>query len=222
VELNDRHVIAYLLKGNLLLSSGHAEDALPPFRKAYALQKDIIAYSGLVRAYLGVSKIKEALSAATEARKLMPQHPQALSLLGLVLSQPADPTYRKRAKQCFEEALKLDKQCLDAVLGLSQLFVVEGKYQDAIDMLNDQIKQNNKDYLHTRLAEVLVLNQKNNEAMQHYNIALSLNPQSEIAKKGLERLEKIMKGMDPDHEEEEEEEEYAEEEEEEEEFEVQM
>ena len=31
-----------------------------------------------------------------------------------------------------------------------------------------------------------------------------MNPQSEIAKKGLERLEKIMKGVDPDHEEEEE------------------
>ena len=49
-------------------------------------------------------------------------------------------------------------------------------------------------------------------------IFVSLNPNSELAKKGLERLEKIIKGEDPDHEEEEEEEEeYVEQEEEEEE-----
>jgi anaphase-promoting complex subunit 7 len=73
--------------------------------------------------------------------------------------------------------------------------------------------------LHARLAEVLVLAAKHSEALEHYNTALSLNPNSELAKKGLERLEKIIKGEDPDHEEEEEEEEeeYVEQEEEEEE-----
>jgi hypothetical protein len=45
---------------------------------------------------LGVAKIKEALTYATEAYKLMPGNPQALSLLGLVLSQPVDVNYRKR------------------------------------------------------------------------------------------------------------------------------
>ena len=52
----------------------------------------------------------------------------------------------------------------------------------------------------------------------------SLNPNSEIAKKGLERLEKILKGLDPDKEEEEEEEEEEEyvQEEEDEEIEVQQ
>ncbi len=45
-----------------------------------------------------------------------------------------------------------------------------------------------------------------------------MNPNSELAKKGLERLEKIIKGEDPDHEEQEEEEdeEYVQDEEEEE------
>jgi len=42
-----------------------------------------------------------------------------------------------------------------------------------------------------------------------------LNPNCEIAKSGLERLEKLMKGTDPDAVEEEREEEFAEEEEEE-------
>lgn len=45
---------------------------------------------------MGVAKIKEALTYATEAYKVMPGNPQALALLGLVLSQPVDPAYRKR------------------------------------------------------------------------------------------------------------------------------
>lgn len=35
------------------------------------------------------------------------------------------------------------------------------------------------------------------EALSHYQAALRINPQTEASKKGLERLEKQMKGVDP-------------------------
>ena len=89
-------MIAHLLKGNLLLSSERPQESVLCFKRAYNLHKDILAFAGLVRAYLGIGKVKEALTFATESYKLMPLNPQALSLLGLVLSQPPDPTYRKR------------------------------------------------------------------------------------------------------------------------------
>ena len=36
------------------------------------------------------------------------------------------------------------------------------------------------------------------QAIEHYHIALSLNEANEEAQAGLERLEKLMKGIDPD------------------------
>ena len=35
-------------------------------------------------------------------------------------------------------------------------------------------------------------------ALECYHTAISLNPQNGLASQGLERLEKIMKGLDPD------------------------
>lgn len=54
MELNDRHVIAYLLKGNLLLSSDHPEEAILAFKRAHSLNKDILAFAGMNSVYLFV------------------------------------------------------------------------------------------------------------------------------------------------------------------------
>ena len=45
---------------------------------------------------------------------------------------------------------------------------------------------------------VRALAQKYGPAMEHYHIALSLNENNEEAQTGLDRLEKLMKGIDPD------------------------
>lgn len=132
VEVDDRHVIAYLLKGNYLMQE--PELAISAFRKAYNLQKDILVFQGLVRSYLSLSKLKEAFTFAKEAQNKMPHNPQAITLVALTLSQAPDSESKKKAKQYFEEALNLDNSCLEAVIGLSQLFILEGKAQDAIKL----------------------------------------------------------------------------------------
>lgn len=50
----------------------------------------------------------------------------------------------------------------------------------------------------TKLADVYTLNKQFAEAMTHYHRSLSVNPASSDALRGLDRLEKLMRGEDPD------------------------
>lgn len=58
------HVLAYHVKGTLLLAQGREEAAAAAFVQASALRRDIYSCKGLVDAYLAQHKFKEALSAA--------------------------------------------------------------------------------------------------------------------------------------------------------------
>ena len=69
--------------------------------------------------------------------------------------------------------------------------------------MQQSLRQHNQDFLHTKLADVLSLDGKYSEALASYHTAMALNPNNEDAKVGLEKLEKRMRGVDPDLEDEE-------------------
>ena len=64
LHVGPTHVLAYHVKGTLLLSLGRADPAAAVFLQASHLKKDIYAFKGLVDAYLALHKYKEALSTA--------------------------------------------------------------------------------------------------------------------------------------------------------------
>jgi tetratricopeptide (TPR) repeat protein len=170
--MDEKHVLAYVVKGNILISLEDWNSATFSFEKAYLYCKDIVIFSGLVRCYLFLSKINEALEKAKECRRLFPQSAQSLTLIGLVLSQPIHSAHRKKAKQCFEEALKMDSSCIDALFGLSQLFVADNNTAEAIQLLEQYLHFKNEDIVHARLGDIYVIEHKYNEAIHHYNSAL--------------------------------------------------
>ncbi len=51
---------------------------------------------GLVRSYVSLGKTKEALTFAKEARKLMPQSPHSITLMGVVLTNTPYVAVRKK------------------------------------------------------------------------------------------------------------------------------
>lgn len=55
-----------------------------------------------------------------------------------------------------------------------------------------------KDYIHVRIAEVHILMNNLNNAVEHFNQALALNAHCDAAKLGLQRLDKLMKGEEED------------------------
>ncbi|KAF2310991.1 hypothetical protein GH714_018944 [Hevea brasiliensis] len=203
IRIDERHIPGYIMKGNLLLSLKRPEAAVIAFRGAQELRPDLRSYQGLVHSYLAFSKIKEALHAAREAMKAMPQSAKALKLVGDV--HASNSGGREKAKKFYESALRLEPGYLGAALALAELHVIEGRNGDAVSLLERYLKDWADDSLHVKLAQVFAATNMLQEALSHYQAALRINPQNEAAKKGLERLEKQMKGVDPDAPEEDEE-----------------
>ncbi|ONI28397.1 hypothetical protein PRUPE_1G140200 [Prunus persica] len=203
IRIDERHITGYIMKGNLLLSMKRAEAAVVAFRAAQELRPDIRSYQGLVHSYLALSKIKEALYASREAMKAMPQSAKALKLVGDV--HASNSSGREKAKKFYESALRLEPGYLGAALALAELHVIEGRNGDAVSLLERYLKDWADDSLHVKLAQVFAATNMLQEALSHYEDALRINRQNEAAKKGLERLEKQMKGVDPDAPEEDEE-----------------
>lgn len=203
IRIDERHIPGYIMKGNLLLSMKRPETAVIAFRGAQELRPDLRSYQGLVHSYLQFSKVKEALYAAREAMKAMPQSAKALKLVGDVHASNASG--REKAKKFYESALRLEPGYLGAALALAELHVIEGRNGDAVSLLERYLKDWADDSLHVKLAQVFAATNMLQEALSHYEAALRINSQNEAAKKGLERLEKQMKGVDPDAPEEDEE-----------------
>uniref|UniRef100_A0A7C9DAD7 Anaphase-promoting complex subunit 7 n=2 Tax=Opuntia streptacantha TaxID=393608 RepID=A0A7C9DAD7_OPUST len=196
MQIDERHVTGYIVKGNLLLSLNRPDAAAAAFRSAQELKPDLRSYQGLVHSYLAISKVKEALYIAREAMKTMPQSAKALKLVGDVHAKSSSG--REKAKKFYESALRLEPGYLGAALALAELHVVEGRNGDAVSLLERYLKDWADDSLHVKLAQVFAATNMLQEALSHYQAALRINPQNEAAKKGLERLEKQMKGVDPD------------------------
>ncbi|KAH7290555.1 hypothetical protein KP509_30G053600 [Ceratopteris richardii] len=196
MRVDERHSLAYIVKGNIALSMSRPEAALAAFRKAQSLKPDLRSYQGLVQALLKIPKHKEALFAARDAVKAMSHSAKALTLMGDAYAHIADG--KEKACKFYESALRLEPGYLGAVLALADLHVLEGRNGEAILLLQKYLKNWADGALHTKLAQILAATGKVGESLSHFQIALSMNPQNELAKKGLDRLEKQMKGMDPD------------------------
>ncbi|CAI9118746.1 OLC1v1020350C1 [Oldenlandia corymbosa var. corymbosa] len=196
IRIDERHVTGYIMKGNLLLSMNRPDAAVTAFRLAQEFRADIRSYQGLVRSYLALSKIKEALHSARQAMSAMPQSAKPLKLVGDV--HASSTTGREKARKFYESALRLEPGYLGAALALAELHVMEGRNGDAVTLLERYLKDWADDSLHVKLAQVFAATNMLQDSLLHYQAALRMNPHNEAAKKGLERLEKQMKGVDPD------------------------
>lgn len=205
IHLDSHHVCSYVLYGYLALSSGLAEKAITAFRVAYQLRREILVFQGLVEAYLSIGKVKEALTIAKEALQLMKNDPKALYLIGRVLAQTQSVEGRAKARKAFTNAIAKDKYCTDAVISLVRLDVDEKKPQEALKRLELHLELDNNPSVQCELGELLSKMQKYQEALPHFHTVLAAQPKHERAKRGLDRLQKLIKGLDPDAEEEDEE-----------------
>nr|GEU67079.1 anaphase-promoting complex subunit 7 [Tanacetum cinerariifolium] len=122
----------------------------------------------------------------------------ALSVLWERKDDRAALTNVEKAKKFYESALRLEPGYLGAALALAELHVMEGRNYEAVTLLERYLKDWADDSLHVKLAQVFAATNMMQDSLSHYQSALRINPLNEAAKKGLERLEKLMKGVDPD------------------------
>eukprot|EP00899_Mesostigma_viride_P026447 jgi/Mesvir1/6988/Mv09127-RA.2 len=192
IRMDDRHVLSHLTQGRLYLSLGRTDMAIVALRRAHALRSDFRVLKALVKAYVGVPKLREALAVAKEAAKASPSCHRALSLVGSVYAQDG-PEGRAKAVKYYERALELCPTSLEAVTGLTDVHVADGHHSKAINLLLQHLPRSASDVVHTKLASVYALGRHYTQALEHFQAALRMKPLNEDARKGFEQLERLMK-----------------------------
>jgi len=196
LQLDPRHAEAHIRKGLLHLDRNLYEPALMCFRTALEVRWGVRAYQGAVRAYIGLDRVKEALTSAKESLQRMPRNAKALSLVGQALSQL--PECMDKAKVAFDKARQLNPLCSDTVMAQVDVLLQQERLEESADCLEAFLRLRDRDFIHSRLGDIYVKTHKYEGALNEYHMALAMNPGLESAKIGLERLEKVMRGMDPD------------------------
>jgi tetratricopeptide (TPR) repeat protein len=83
------------------------------------------------------TELDDQIVSLQETLRTSPESPAALALLGLSYLQKVretgDPSYYPKAEALFEEALKLDDQNLDALIGLGTLALARHEFADALE-----------------------------------------------------------------------------------------
>jgi len=196
LALDPRHEAALLRAGHLHMADEKLDLALVAFRKALEVSKSISAFQGAVKTYVAQGRIKEALSLAKEALERSNRNPKAFLLVGMALSQL--PEGLEKAQVALEQAVRLDPHNSETVMELVNVLVQHDKLPECVEALSAHLRLRNSDEVHSRLGDIYAKMQKLDLALGEYNTALALNRNLESARVGLDRLEKTMKGIDPD------------------------
>jgi len=191
--LDTRNVEALLLKGSVLQDLKKLPDAMNHYREALQIASyRYEAHKGVIDCYLGLGRQREAVNVATAACKQLANSPRALTLYATVLMK--EPLSVARAKTLLEKAATVGH--LPAVYMLADLLDREGASERAVDILRSQLQYHSTCQLHQMLADILAKNNQEEKAMEHYSIALSLDPKNEVALHGLQKMEQSADGMD--------------------------
>ena len=219
ITLKPEYAYSHYLRGSILLASHRADHARLSFFRANSLQADVPSYEGLVESYIALGKVGEAKLSARAAVAKYPRDPRAFTLVGLVWSQIGDAG-KEKALRNFRKAVTLDHGTKRPLFALVDFYASDGDFATCMKLLKDSIESGGKvhediplsavntwnktniDLIRAKMGEIYLLSDEFEKALECFHTAISLNPQNGLAIQGLERVEKLLNGIDPDEEEE--------------------
>jgi tetratricopeptide (TPR) repeat protein len=138
LQVAPHHHRAHLLKGQLLLDQNKPEEAKECFHLAKIYFPTFQSYRGLVACKFKLNDPKGAMIYAKELKTLMYDSPRALSLYADLILK-TEPTKMNSAYELYIEALKIDPQCVEAIISLAALHASQRRHEQAIAFLTSKI-----------------------------------------------------------------------------------
>ncbi|XP_012288203.1 anaphase-promoting complex subunit 7 [Orussus abietinus] len=195
INLSPNNVEAIILRGNILIEQKKYQDALNHFRQAMQLKPHRFEpHKGLVDCFIGMHRLREALNIASSACKQLGHTQRALALYASVLMK--DPVSVGKAKNLLQKALALDETYLAAVYLLAEIYEQEMNLEAAIELLTRQIDIQPTCKLHQMLGDLWARVHNEEKALDHYAIALNLDPSNRRALQGMHRLDSTSSKFD--------------------------
>ncbi|ORZ19949.1 hypothetical protein BCR41DRAFT_32336 [Lobosporangium transversale] len=194
LELQPDHYGALQLRGQLLMET-KPNESLKSFRDANRIEKDIISYEGLVNAYILLGRQLEAVGTAKEVMELMSDSAHALAIYGIAIYHSGEERVDE-ALEVLQKAISMDAGCIQAALCLVTIYEKLERYDEAIQILDQQIDYQPPDAIHVRKAEIYTTMEQWEKAFLSYQSAISANFDNVRAKEGMARVEKILTGGD--------------------------
>lgn len=201
IALDQRHAYAHYVRGTILLQDNRPEYAAVSFFRSNEIQPAIATYEGLVDAYLVARKEKEAIGAAKEAYNMAPRDPRTLTLVGLALSQGSATT----AKRSLTKALQMSPALSRPLFCLVGILKVEKDYTACLELLQAALEAASAsssnglaatDEILCRMGDIYTSTENYKQAVEAYNRALAANPDCTAAAQAMDRLEKLLRGVD--------------------------
>lgn len=176
----------------LMLARENKADAEQFLRAATKLKPSDHVEEGQARAWLSLghllenTKPDEALDAYSKASALTPKDPEPHLSAGLLRERRKDFS---GAEADYKQVLTLDPKSIDAVIGLSNLYMKSGRLAEAEPLLRQLVASRPDDAgLHLQLGRVLAAQGKKDAAIPEIEAALKLSPNDAEAQRDLADL----------------------------------
>ncbi|XP_066583882.1 anaphase-promoting complex subunit 7 [Prorops nasuta] len=195
LNLNPNDIEAAILRGNILMEQKKYLDSLSFFRHAVQLKPyRYEPHKGMVDCLVGMHRLRAALTIASGSCKQLGRTPRVLTLYASVLMK--DPVSVGKAKNLLEEALSQDEVYLPAVYLLAEIYEQEMNLEAAIELLERQVEIQPTCKLHQMLGDLWSRVNNVEKALDHYAVALNLDPSSRRALEGMHRLDSTSSKLD--------------------------
>lgn len=182
--LNPKNAEALILKAEILLQLKKYQEAIAHLRFAQQFAPyRYEVHKVLVDTYLNMNRLREAQAQALKALKTIGETPRLLVLLGRTYLK--DDSTRAKAKTLFQKALEMNENYLPAVYLLADLYQQENDVVSCMKLLKKHAMLTQNCKLHAMLGDLLSNDKDHSGALEHYTIALNLDPTNRCAMAGL-------------------------------------
>ena len=184
VELDPCLGRAHRNLGYLLRASGDLKPAIEAYQRAASTMIDEAGlgevYFEMGLSHAGQAEYRESIRCWKRSLQFSPFRREALYNIGLAYEELNNS---EQAIQYYSDARQVDLTYLSALEGLFRLYIQDGAYLPAVDVLKDWIKITPHDAgLHRIIGHCYRKEGMNDEALVHLKKAVELDPEGEIGR----------------------------------------